>query len=284
LNLKKLKELKSFSVIIIPDQSGVKTKQRKLKLGTLISIIAFYTFFVLVMGFLVFDVAPLGRMLGINNPTLSKEDIKKVEMLNRRMIFLSRELSEIKTTNQRLKEAIYLGDSTLVDSLLNFKSNKSIDTVSNLKNKKIQGNLFIVINKLLQGKEKIIDDEVFFEKPVDGFVSRNFNPDKGHFGIDYVLKKSTPIHASSGGYVIFSDYTVKDGYIIIISNPKNYITIYKHCSILLKRERETVSIGEIIALSGNSGLITTGPHLHFEIWKNGMPVDPEKLFINYLKE
>ena len=115
-------------------------------------------------------------------------------------------------------------------------------------------------------------------------MSRNFDPNKGHFGIDYVLKRGTPIHASSGGYVIFSDYTVKDGHMLIISNPNNYITIYKHCSILLKRVRETVSTGEIIALSGNSGLITTGPHLHFEIWKEGRPINPKKIFLNYLQE
>lgn len=284
MNLKKLKELKSFSIIIIPDQSGIQAKQRRLKLGLIISIIAVYTFFILVMGFLVFDVAPLGRMLGINNPTLSKEDIEKVEMLNRRMIFLSRELSELKSTNQRLKEAMFLGDSTLVDSLSNIKDKKLKDTVSSVKNKQIKGDLFFIINKLLQGKNKKLNDEVFFEKPVEGFVSRNFEPKKGHFGIDYVLKKGTPIHASSGGYVIFSDYTVKDGYMLIISNPNNYITIYKHCSILLKRERETVTTGEIIALSGNSGLITTGPHLHFEIWREGKPINPETIFLNYLKE
>ncbi len=281
MNLKKIKELKSFSVIIIPDQSGIQAKQRKLKLQTIILIIAAYTFFILAIGFLAFDVAPLGRMLGINNPTLSKEDIQKVEMLNKRMIFLSRELSEFKTINKRLKEAIYLGDSTLVDSLLNVKKEESKDSISTLKNKQIKGDLYFIINKLFQEKEKKLDDEVFFEKPAEGFISQNFDADKGHFGIDFVLKSGTPVHASSGGYVIFSDYSVKDGYMLIISNPKNYITIYKHCSILLKRERENVLTGEIIAFSGNSGMVTTGPHLHFEIWKDGVPIDPKKLFLNY---
>lgn len=284
MNFKKLKELKSFSIIIIPDQSRVQAKQHKFKLGTIISIISFYTFFVLVMGFLVFNVVPLGRMMGINNPTLSKEDIQKVEMLNRRMIFLSRELSKLKSTNQRLKEAIFLGDSTLVDSLLSNKKKKSKDSLFTVKNNQIKGNLYFIINKLLQGKDKKLSEIVFFENPVKGFMSRNFDPNKGHFGIDYVLKRGTPIHASSGGYVIFSDYTVKDGHMLIISNPNNYITIYKHCSILLKRVRETVSTGEIIALSGNSGLITTGPHLHFEIWKEGRPINPKKIFLNYLQE
>ena len=162
MNFKKLKELKSFSIIIIPDQSRVQAKQHKFKLGTIISIISFYTFFVLVMGFLVFNVAPLGRMMGINNPTLSKEDIQKVEMLNRRMIFLSRELSKLKSTNQRLKEAIFLGDSTLVDSLLSNKKKKSKDSLFTVKNNQIKGNLYFIINKLLQGKDKKLSEIVFF--------------------------------------------------------------------------------------------------------------------------
>ena len=283
--LNRLKELKTFSIIVIPDQSGVQAKQHRLNIGSIIILIASYTIIVLLFGFLVFDVAPFGRMLGINNPTLNKDDIKKVEMLNKRMIYLSRELSELKNVNQRLKEAMFLGDSSLVDSLLNKKNNKIKDSISNpIKNKEIKGDLFFVENKFLRGKNKKSQNEVFFESPIEGYISRNFDAEKGHFGIDYVLKLGTPIHASSGGYVIFSDYTVKDGYMLIISNPNNYISIYKHCSILFKRERETVSTGEIIALSGNSGLITTGPHLHFEIWKDGKPIDPKKVFLNYLKE
>lgn len=284
LNLKKLKELKTFSILIIPDHSGIQAKQRKLNLGTIIAIIAAYSIFIFIIGFLLFDVGPFGRMLGLNNPNLSKEEIQQVEMLNKRLIYLSREMMELKSTNQRLKEAMYLGDSTLVDSLLNIKSKKTTDSVLTVKNKPIKGDLFFIINKLLQGVDKKNNNQVFFEKPVDGFISNNFDAETGHFGIDYALKTGTAIHASTGGFIIFSDYTVKDGYMLIINCPNNYITIYKHCSILLKRERETVSTGEIIALSGNSGMISTGPHLHFEIWKEGIPIDPLNVFLNYLKE
>ena len=100
-------------------------------------------------------------------------------------------------------------------------------------------------------------------------------------GIDFVVKSGTPVYASANGYVIFSDYTNKDGNMLIIGHPDNYITIYKHCSVLMKKERDTVIQGELIALSGNTGEITTGPHLHFEIWKDGQPIDPRTVLINY---
>jgi murein DD-endopeptidase MepM/ murein hydrolase activator NlpD len=99
-------------------------------------------------------------------------------------------------------------------------------------------------------------------------------------GLDFVVKEETPVYAAAGGYVIFADYTVNDGYMIILNHINGYISVYKHCSSLVKRVRENVEQGELIALSGNTGRKTTGPHLHFEIWKNGKPVDPEKFFIN----
>lgn len=95
------------------------------------------------------------------------------------------------------------------------------------------------------------------------------------------MKSGTPVYAAANGYVIFADYTTEDGYMIILDNNNGYITVYKHCSVLLKRARDVVLQGETIALSGNTGEISTGPHLHFEIWKDGKPINPEKILINY---
>ena len=100
-------------------------------------------------------------------------------------------------------------------------------------------------------------------------------------GVDFVVKEGTPVYAASGGYIVFSDYTIDDGYMIIIIHRDGYISIYKHCSSLIKGVRDNVEQGELIALSGNSGKHTTGPHLHLEIWRDGKPVNPEKQFINY---
>ena len=100
-------------------------------------------------------------------------------------------------------------------------------------------------------------------------------------GIDIVTQDGTPVYASAGGLVVFSDYTTKFGYVVIISHSYNYITIYKHCSSVLKKERDIVEQGELIALSGNSGTNSSGPHLHFEIWRDGLAIDPESVLLNY---
>ena len=116
-------------------------------------------------------------------------------------------------------------------------------------------------------------------EPALGPVIQKFLPGKGHFGIDYGLKSGSPVVASIGGLVVFSGYDIDYGCIIIIDSDNGFITSYKHCSSLLKKERDLVNVGEVIALSGNSGRNTTGPHLHFEIWQNGKAIDPEKVLI-----
>jgi murein DD-endopeptidase MepM/ murein hydrolase activator NlpD len=189
------------------------------------------------------------------------------------MLFLSKELEGLKSTNEKLRYAIMLGDSTLIESLTVKQDTSSLK-------KKAGGSIFSIVKKFFQGKEVNNSKSYYFLKPVDGFISREFNPEKGHIGIDYVAKTGTPVYAAAGGYVVFADYTTKDGYMIVINHPEDYVTVYKHCSSLVKKPREIVYQGELIALSGNTGETTTGPHLHFEIWLKGQPQNPKTLLIN----
>jgi len=281
IDFNKLKEIKSFSFLIFPGNSGVRANSRELSSKKVAFIILFYSIIVFFFSYIVLAFTPVGDLLNLNGATLTREDMNQIQTLNERMIFLARELEKMKSTNEKLRYAIFLGDSTLIDSL---KSADSLGVKSDEKKEsslKIKGDLFSVIKKLFvtycdgQGKDYL------FNRPVNGFISREFDPAKGHNGIDYVVRTGTPVYAASSGYIVFADYTVKDGYMILVSSPNEYIIVYKHCSALLKKARELVTEGEIIALSGNTGEITTGPHLHFEIWKNGCPINPQKVLINY---
>jgi len=271
------KNVKNYYVVIIPESSGSSSKTRRFKSSYLILSGLLYTVVVAFLGFVIFTFSPVNTLVFPGNSSLSKKDMKTVNQLNTRMLFLGRELENLKSTNERLKYAIILGDSSLIDSL---KSTKKDSREGN--NGKFGGNIFAVVEHLFFAQGEDNKKKVnYFDKPVNGFVSREFNPAKGHMGIDFVVKSGTPVYASANGYVIFSDYTNKDGNMLIIGHPDNYITVYKHCSVLMKKERDTVIQGELIALSGNTGEITTGPHLHFEIWKDGQPIDPRSVLINY---
>ena len=116
----------------------------------------------------------------------------------------------------------------------------------------------------------------YFVSPLIGSVSEPFNRSKNHFGVDILAPKGTAIKTITGGVVISSDFTVATGNTIVIQHLNNLISVYKHNSALFKRTGEKVSAGEAIAIIGNTGELTTGPHLHFELWHKGTALDPEQ--------
>ncbi len=117
--------------------------------------------------------------------------------------------------------------------------------------------------------------EVFFFSPITGIVSAPFDLSEEHYGIDIVAKSDEPVKSIADGSVIMADWTQDSGYVIAIQHRNNIISVYKHNAALLKKVGTFVSAGEIVAIIGNTGELTTGPHLHFEIWYNGTPVNPE---------
>lgn len=116
--------------------------------------------------------------------------------------------------------------------------------------------------------------------PVEGFFARGFIASRGHYGIDYAVEEGTPVRAIGDGYVIFADWTNDGGYVIAVQHADGYLSVYKHNSRLLKRVGDRVRNREAVALSGNTGEITTGPHLHFELWRNGLAQDPRLYLID----
>jgi len=271
----KIKRIKNFSVIFIPEDTSHRARSRRLSVKNLFLIILFYSLLSGFAGFYILSLTGLNNFLLPDRTGLKEADKQKIGELNSKLVFLIKELEKLKATNSRLQYALELGDTTLFDSIKQVQDSVKIDEPLPL-----GGNLLMIIEKLFFDRSEQTNS-IQFIKPVTGFISKRFNPEKGHMGLDYVVKEGTPVYATAGGFVVFSGYTVEDGYTIIIDHSDEYISVYKHCSSLIKKQREKVEQGELIAMSGNSGRETTGPHLHFEIWDNGKPVDPEKLILNY---
>lgn len=120
---------------------------------------------------------------------------------------------------------------------------------------------------------------VFFFTPLKGIITSNYDPSSDHFGIDIVAEKDAAIKAALDGTVIFSGWTLKTGNTIAIQHTDNLITVYKHNSALLKKEGDFVKAGEAIAIIGESGEQSTGPHLHFELWYDGNAVNPKDYMV-----
>jgi len=117
-------------------------------------------------------------------------------------------------------------------------------------------------------------DLLLFFSPVNGFISDHFSPSKKHYGIDVVAKEKTRISAVLDGTVVVNTWTAETGYVLMIQHKDDYLSIYKHNSILLKDVGDFVLAGEHVAVIGNSGELSSGPHLHFELWHKGVPVNP----------
>ena len=119
-------------------------------------------------------------------------------------------------------------------------------------------------------------DGVFFYKPVDGVVSSHYNANIRHYGVDLVAAPKESVLATLDGTVVFAGFDPNSGNVIQVQHRNGFLSIYKHNELLLKEVGDRVVAGEAIALVGNTGKLSTGPHLHFELWYKGGPVNPEE--------
>jgi murein DD-endopeptidase MepM/ murein hydrolase activator NlpD len=116
--------------------------------------------------------------------------------------------------------------------------------------------------------------------PVKGMITEKFNPKEKHYAVDIALPKNTPIKSILSGRVIFADWTPTTGNVVIIRHNNGFISIYKHAASVTVSQGDVVKTGEVIALAGSTGQESTGVHLHFELWKDGYPIDPS-IFIEF---
>ncbi|KYG76386.1 peptidase M23 [Roseivirga ehrenbergii] len=121
--------------------------------------------------------------------------------------------------------------------------------------------------------------QTYLFSPISGYVSQPFDPKNEHFGIDVVSKKDEPVKCIADGTVIFASWTQDAGNVIAVQHKENLISVYKHNSALTKEVGNFISAGEILAIIGNTGELTNGPHLHFELWYNGSAVNPEDFIV-----
>jgi len=118
-------------------------------------------------------------------------------------------------------------------------------------------------------------ENILFFSPLKGVVTQKFDREKDHFGTDVVAKENEPIKCVFDGVVVISHWTFETGYVIGVQHANGIFSLYKHNSTLFKDVGQHVSSGEAIAIIGNSGEFSSGPHLHFELWYNGIPINPE---------
>jgi murein DD-endopeptidase MepM/ murein hydrolase activator NlpD len=136
----------------------------------------------------------------------------------------------------------------------------------------------LLVTDASQPKSNSLPSFHFFT-PVRGLITNSFSPEEDHFGVDVVCATNELVKSVLDGTVILASWTLETGYIIEIQHENNIISVYKHNSQLLKKVGNKVKVGEAIAIVGNSGELSTGPHLHFELWYEGKSVNPEDYIV-----
>ncbi|MCS7053575.1 MAG: M23 family metallopeptidase [Ignavibacterium sp.] len=263
------RRISHFNLVFIPTDPYLSTKSLKVSSFKVLIFLLIYSFTIFLAGFYIITLLNLDTLL-IPKSYIESRNKKEIIELNEKILNLAKEVEELQITNIKLKKIFEKQDSL----------NQKIKNQDSIKSK-IQGNVFHIIKKTLFDLFSSISNEIIFLKPVEGILSNKFNPDKGHFGVDFSAKENTPILASANGYISFAGFTPDYGYEIIIIHSNDFITKYKHCSVIIKNTGQRVIQGELIGLVGNTGLKSHGSHLHFEIWHKGKPVNPEKYLLNF---
>lgn len=170
---------------------------------------------------------------------------------------------------------------TTIDSIL-INGNVHPDSInwhSSQPNKRSKQSNLLSPKVILPQELKQLDlNDFYFFKPVKGIVSKAYAPTENHFGIDLVCETNETVKSVLDGRVLLSTWTVEFGHILMIQHENNLITTYKHNSVSFKKQGDNVNAGEVIAVVGNSGNLSNGPHLHFELWHNENSLNPEKIF------
>ena len=271
------KKNKFFRFAIINDNSleevfNIKFSRARLLWLTAAVLLVISVIFVLLLGY-----TPLRNLI----PGKSKTHVQnELIMMIQKADSLEKSLGNYSLYTKNLKKV--LSDSVSLDSVQDlFREGftvKEFDFKPSVEDSilraEVEAEESISLNSNL--KEKKLNS--FFIKPVDGLITEGFNKKIGHFGVDVVSKKGAFISSIDDGMVLFSSWTHEFGYVLVIKHQNSFISFYKHNSEVFKSKGDYVKSGETIAIIGNSGKYSTGPHLHFELWKGSSPVNP----VNYI--
>ena len=280
---------KVYSIVLVP---GEDAEPRTIRFAPwqMISLVVL-ALVVLVGSVLAITVyTKLGALLPITNPELENKYSRELIALYNEVAHMKEQLLELGSYNVKLRKA--LGENvTLTDSgvlsMNNPKTNggqpsriaeKAEQAVRQYEQKALELSSQHVVEKRSDEAKTRVNFPAIL--PTEGYITRGYEPAQRHFGLDIAAKSGTLVNAAADGFLVFAGWTHDDGNLVIISHSNGFLTFYKHNQSLLKAANTFIKRGEPIAFLGNSGRTSSVPHLHFEIWKNGTPVDPSLYVLN----
>jgi len=277
VNKAKIKEKLTFKYRFVVLNEDTFEERFSFKLNRLNVLILSSLFSVLLVGLTIFLIAftPLKEYVpGYSSTALKKKAtdlVYKVDSLQQKLTVndvylqniqqvLTGKVKEIDINRDSIEEQLQIEDVNLDNTI------SPVDSV--FREEVEREDRFSVFEKATKKT-----DLVFFA-PISGKITDQYNPEEKHYAIDIAVEKDSPIKAVAEGTVIFTGFTAETGFVIILEHAKGFLSVYKHNSSIHKEQGDIVKSGEAIANAGSTGELSTGPHLHFELWNDGFPVNP----------
>jgi murein DD-endopeptidase MepM/ murein hydrolase activator NlpD len=285
------KKAHQYDIMIVPVGEGAKPasfRASRAKLAAFLAL-AFIVCVSITLAVLIFT--PVAMYVPIPNPGLEEKYGRQLAGMQEQLHALAQEFSLVKDYNQQMRKALGEGStgdsSTAASTMLSYSVDARLEQVEGKTSRAADPT----------GDAPLLDEtEVGYDptvitvgetspsafpllSPVVGFVTQGFDPARNHYGMDFAGKRGMPVYAAGDGHVIFAGWTYDDGNMLIISHGGGYLTVYKHAQVLLTSAQSVVTRGVPVALLGSSGRTSLGPHLHFEVWKDGQPRDPNKFLL-----
>jgi hypothetical protein len=282
------KKKRLFEILIVPLGGGKGAKTFRASRLRLIMLVVAAVAAIVGVTLLVLMYTPLALYVPIPNPELEARYGRMIRETQERLTGLAQEVILLRDYNQQMRHALGEGvrDSSTakntpvvsvkVDTggkLPAFAAEGPVPEYDEMSGGSV-GQFAAIVTGGDGGKFRFP-----IMSPTDGFVTQGFDPSRNHFGMDFAGKRGTPVYAAAEGHVVFSGWTYQDGNIIIIQHGGGFVTVYKHNQALLRSVQARVNRGEPIALLGTSGKTSLGPHLHFELWKDGVALDPNQYLL-----
>lgn len=264
-----------YRLVVLNDETFEEKLSLKLSRLNVFFVVGFLMIFLIMSTTLLIALTPLREYIpGYSSTALRRKAFElalKTDSLQSQINYNERYLVNIRRIVDG-SPLIDFSDTEVSDSVIQAELNRNISKEDSMLRVFVEEEERFNINE----REEIgVGFLLSFFAPVKGLITNSFNAAEGHLGVDIVADKNEVIKSAQDGIVIFSGWTSETGYVLIIQHPGELISAYKHNSSLIKEIGASVKAGEPIAVIGNSGELTTGPHLHFELWFQGNAVNPE---------
>ena len=285
-----------FNVIVVPVEEGGKTRSFRTSRLTIAAIVFLGVFATVAATLAALVYTPVALYVPIPNPGLEQKYGGQILEMQQRLNGLAEEIVLVRDYNSQVRKALgedVPRDTSAGRNLTKMKQSGGQESALPPRVLRHSGR-----TETEPGPDAVMDEESSpadyasvvsvagpartafpLLTPVEGFVTQGFDPSRNHFGIDIAAQRGTPVYAPGDGVVLFAGWTYEDGNMLIIAHGGGYATVYKHNQTLLKNTLNVVKRGEPIALLGSTGRTSAGHHLHFEVWRNGVPQDPNDFLL-----